>query len=159
MKISTLFAAIAIALVSIAPASALTQQQAMDSIAGMYCSGSTCTSETTGTRTEATPGAPIVSGGYSEPTDPDKYVEKGFSSSCTWGNGKPMLRVNPVTCAAESLVGPGSTTPTVTGYGPAGSKTINTVTTTTKELVYNGPNTSRDTAWDVITTTQTVDVP
>jgi NhaP-type Na+/H+ or K+/H+ antiporter len=50
-------------------------------------------------------------GGYSEPSDPDKYVEIGYSSTCKWGNGEPMLRVDPNTCAAQSLVGSASTVP------------------------------------------------
>lgn len=141
------------------PAAALTLQQAQQEVAGYYCSGSTCSKTTTtnGTRTEIVPGAPIVEGGYSE-AKPAKQVDPyndicgpmTFGTIMQFGNGEPF-------CVAGSSIGEGSTSPSIVGYQPDGSKTVNTVTTTvtTKELVYNGPNTSRDTAWSVNTSTST----
>jgi hypothetical protein len=148
-------------------ANALTLQQAQQELAGMYCSGSTCSQTTTanGTRTEVVPGAPIIEGGYSE-AKPAKqrqgeeaYFDCGFPM--TYGTIESIGGV--LTCIPGSAIGEASTSPSIVGYQPDGSRSVNTVTTTvtTKELIYNGPNTSRDMAWDVNTTvsTSTVDAP
>lgn len=131
------------------PASALTLQQAMDEVAGYYCSGSVCTTTVDGTRSETE--TRVV--GYRSP-EQGLAIEIGKSSVCFYGNGWPMINVSPITCASNSLMlgGGGSITQDFTIE-------IDTLTTISKELIYNGPNTSRDTAWSVNTTTETVDCP
>lgn len=131
------------------PASALTLEQAMAEVAGYYCSGSTCTTTVDGSREET---ESRVIGHGSEPKG--SLIEPGRSSTCFFGNGWPMVNVNPVTCAGQSLMLSG-------GSVIMGDFTVSieTRTTITKELIYNGPNTDRANAWSVNTTTETVDCP
>jgi hypothetical protein len=159
MKLLTIAALIATAAAT--PASALTLQQAQAELAGMYCSGSTCTSSTPGTRTEVIPGAPIVTGGYSEAKSAkqrqgeDAYFDCGFPM--TFGTIESIGGV--LTCIPGSSVGTASTSPTITGYQPDNSKSVNTITTTVKELTYNGPAVDRANEWSVNTTVTTTDAP
>ena len=157
MRRFAFLAAIAVALSFSNPASALTLQQAQDELADMFCSGSTCTSQTPGSRVETVVGEETVVIGHRGPAA-GQAIELGRSSTCFYGNGWAMINVNPDTCTGNSLVldGGGAITrdqPTYTDV------TIDTITTVTKELIYNGPNTDRANAWSVSTTTETVDVP
>lgn len=144
-------------LAALAPAAALTLQQAQAELAGMSCSGSTCTSTAAGTRTEVVPGGAI----YSPATEgkPAKQVD-AYNDVCkgpmTFGE---IVSVGGVlTCIPGSSVGSGGGGGLV-GYHPDGAKSVDTITTTTKTLTYNGPNTSRDTAWSVDTTVVVTDAP
>jgi hypothetical protein len=120
------FAAI-MALISL-PAKALTLQQAQNELAGMYCSGSTCTSSSTTKTSSGT-----YSEGKTNHTDPQCF-------------GPAFEHPDfPGTCIAVSLSSPASTSPTCSA----------STTTTEKTLSYNGPNTSRDMAWSVDTSTST----
>lgn len=146
-----------VAFAAITPVQALTLQEAMAEVGGMYCSGSTCTSSTDGTRTETIIGSETRVVGYGSPSV-GSPIEWGKSSTCFFGNGWAMINVNPVTCAGQSLALSGGS-PITREFQTSTDVTIATRTTVTKELVYNGPNTSRDMAWSVNTTTETVDLP
>ncbi len=139
------------------PASALTLEQAQTELAGMSCAGSTCTSTSNGTRTETVEGSEVRVVGH-RGAAVGSMIESGKSSTCFFGNGWPMINVNPQTCSGQSLLldGGGPIKKTFTTYTDV---TINTLTTVTKELIYNGPNTDRAGAWTVNTTTETVDLP
>lgn len=129
------------------PTYALTLDQAMNELAGMHCSGSSCTSkaDSTQTITSTTPGFYTRTGSSSQS---DNAVA---SDKCTMGViGKPGVRIQmpnvDANCTALSISSSGSgfyTDPVTT------STTSATCVTTTKTLSYNGPNTSRDTAWSV----------
>ena len=145
------------AAIAVTPASALTLQQAMDEVAGMHCGGSTCTSTSDGTRTETIIGSETRVVGHSSPAT-GMVEEFGKSSVCFFGNGMAMINVSPITCQTNSLMLDGGG-PITRDFPTSTEVTIATKTTVTKEMVYNGPNTSRDTAWSVNTTTETVDCP
>lgn len=138
---------------AMAPASALTLQQAQAELAGMYCAGSTCTSSTPGTR--STPGAVTVTGGYSEAKSA-KQVDDDSICPGPMTFGQIVSVGGVLTCIPGSMIGEASTSPTVT-YGPAGS--VNTITTTTKELGYHPDAPARDQLWSVTTTVTTTDAP
>lgn len=126
------------------PAHALTLEQAMNEVAGMRCSGSSCTSKATGSVTTNS----YVSTGSSSQSD--KAVA---SDKCMMGViGQPGVRVQmpnvDANCTALSIAS--------TGSGYSTSTTSATCTTTTKTMTYNGPFTSRDMAWSVDTSTATV---
>lgn len=125
------------------PASALTLEQAMDSLAGMYCSGSSCTSEATVTQTSTTPDTYVSTGSKSQS---DGAVA---SDKCTMGViGKPGVRIQ--TPNVDANCTPLSISSTGSGYSvPGVTSTSESCTVTTKTLSYNGPTTSRDTAWSV----------
>lgn len=149
-----ILAAAALAALS-TPAYALTLDQAMNELAGMYCSGSSCTSD----QTIVVDNPDIVT------STPDRYVSTGSisqsdkavaSGKCTMGViGQPGVRIQmpnvDANCTALSIASTGS------GYTVRGTTTVTdggtttTCETTTKTLSYNGPNTSRDTAWSVST--------
>lgn len=124
------------------PAMALTLEQAQNELAGMSCSGSSCTSEQTITTTndvliqaaESGDPAPIAN------TD-DAYVPGWWNEKC-----KTIAYVNE-DCTVQSL-NPGNL-----GSRPAvyGTEDVYSCETTTKTLSYNGPFTSRDKAWSVDT--------
>lgn len=148
-RILTFASAVIACLAFAAPASALTLEQAMAEVAGYYCSGSVCTTTVDGVRTETETrvvGHRSAAKGMVE--------EFGRSSVCFFGNGWPMINVSPITCQTNSLL--------LDGGGPIRRDftiEIATQTTISKELIYNGPNTSRDMAWSVNTTETTVDCP
>lgn len=122
----------------VAPASALTLEQAQAELAGMYCSGSSCSSSTTETSTRELPGTSVSEGVGSTNTD-------GLSRTCFTADisGRPFKN-------GEQCFVPTSLSPTTGGYSiPGGFATSADCVTTTKTLSYNGPNTSRDTAWSV----------
>lgn len=148
-RILTFAFALAACLAFAAPASALTLQQAMAEVAGYYCSGSVCTTTVDGVRTET---ETRVVGQRGPATG--MVEEFGRSSVCFFGNGMAMINVSPITCQSNSLMldGGGAITRDF-------EIEIATQTTISKELIYNGPDTSRDMAWSVNTTTETVDCP
>lgn len=154
MKTLTITAALALALT--APAYALSLQQAYDELAGMSCSGSSCTSSQTITTTNQLPDvttsyqvetAPAT---FNDPAQPTHDGSRGFwNAKC-----QTFAYVN-ADCTELSIVTFGGGTPaqfqTVTVVTPGGTETISTCSTTTKTLTYNGPHTSRDGAWSIDT--------
>lgn len=122
------------------PAYALTLDQAMNELAGMYCSGSSCTSETDVTNTRQLPDI-IINGA------PTNLNTAGGATNCFTGSilGGPFE--DGERCSPAYTLAPGGSGRTIAGgtFTEAGCVTV------TKTLSYNGPNTSRDTAWSVST--------
>lgn len=129
-------------------ANALTLDQAMNELAGMHCSGSSCTSSATVTDSRTILVSPAVSG------DPAPIANTDDSYTPGWWNAKckTIAYVNE-DCTVQSL-NPGNL-----GGRPAvyGSESFDTCVTTTKTLGYNGPATSRDKAWSIDTSTSSSD--
>lgn len=131
------------------PSHALTLEQAMNELGGMHCSGSTCTSESSGSRDQsvlispAESGDPASTGGYGSHCPPMKTMNGGW-----------QVRTNVDSNCTQRSLNPGNL-----GGRPAvyGVESVETCTTTSKELSYNGPATSRDKAWSIDTSTSTRD--
>lgn len=143
-----------------APAMALTLEQAQAELAGMHCSGSSCTSSETVITVVQNPD--IVT--TTEIAFPETRDDSGQSyPHCTMGViGKPGIRVPKPNVNADCV--PQSISPTlgggfrlVTTVTDGGTSIVETCATTTKKLTYNGPNTSRDGAWSVDTSVSTSD--
>ena len=158
MKITiSLIAALAFA----SPAYALTLQQAQNELAGMYCSGSTCTSKTAGTVTTDNPdiitSTQVLVSPAGNETKRTLAVEseRGF-----WNERCQTIAYVNADCTVQSIAdhdqgGGNAIYTTVTSITDGGVTVTATCTTTSKTLSYNGPNTSRDTAWSVSTSTST----
>lgn len=131
-----------LALMSISAANALTLEQVFDEVGGYHCSGSTCTSSTTVTNERDVLVKPAESG------DEVPYVNTDNPYQAGWWNEKcqTIAYVN-ADCTAQSI-NQGTRGGKRAVYG---TESYDTCLTTNKEIVYNGPHTSRDGAWSVNT--------
>lgn len=177
-----IIAALAVLTLS-SPAYALTLQQAQQELAGMMCSGSTCTSKANGSVTVDNPDivttneltdisttsttlvSPAVEG---NPRAYDGTLATWCPMITTMNGGKTYPSNVNADCVPQSL-NPGkggisavyATSTVVTDGGvetivtDGGTTTSPTCTTTSKELVFNGNATSRDMAWSVNTSSST----
>lgn len=161
MKTTITLAALAL---SIIPANALTLEQAQNELAGMHCSGSSCTSSSTSTSTVENPDIvtstttlvrPATSDArdYANTTDANK---PGF-----WNEKCQTIAYVNDDCTVQALNQGSGGFPAIyhteTVVTDGGTTIVSTCTTTTKTLSYNGPNTSRDKAWSVDISTSTSD--
>lgn len=154
----TLFAAMAFT----APAYALTLEQAQNELAGMHCSGSSCTSEQTVTTTVQNPDVitrtevEVSPATFEDPAQPVHDGSRGF-----WNERCETFAYVNADCVAQSIAPLGGGTPAVRRIDvtvtPGGTTTTVTCETTTKTLTYNGPNTSRDGAWSIDTSSSSSD--
>lgn len=152
MKIITALAVLTLS----SPAYALSLTDAMNELAGMTCSGSTCTSRQSGSVTVDNPDittlvSPATSDArpYADTTDHNK---PGF-----WNEKCQTISYVNEDCTPQALNQGSGGFPAVYSTTDGGTTTTPTCTTTTKELAYNGPNTSRDTAWSITTSESTSD--
>lgn len=154
-----LFAAIS-PLLFASPAMALTLEQAQNELAGMTCSGSSCSSSTTVTTAVQNPDIVterqvLVSPATSEAaTQPDQSSPAEDYASGGWFNARcGGIGYYNADCTALSIAptsgGTGAVYRTETIVTPGGTSTVVTCVTTTKTLTYNGPHTSRNGAWSV----------
>lgn len=122
------------------PASALTLDQAYAEMGGyrIGSDGKTGTKKTNGTQTTTTPDT-YVSTGVTDLNTP------GGAQNCFTGSILDGPFEDGVRCSPAYTLAPGGG-----AYFIAGSSTTSPVcNVSTKVLTYNGPNTSRDTAWSV----------
>lgn len=141
MKIK--FAGIAVALAGLlaTPAFALSDAQMHKEIEGMYCAGSYCTSKATVSKTENLPDIVTTkaTGGVSS-----------FKTIKLPENGTYRLKYKWAADGEWNLhESNGITRKTV--RKPGGTVTVQECVTTTKHLIHNGVNTSRDLVWTINT--------
>lgn len=148
MHLKSIMLAAVAALAFTGVANALTLEQVFEEVGGYHCSGSTCTSSSTVTDTREILISPAVSG------DEVPYVNTDNPYQAGWWNEKcqTIAYVN-ADCTAQSL------NQGTRGSRPAkyGSEEFDTCVTTSKEITYNGPKTSRDGAWSIDTSSSSSD--
>lgn len=146
LKTITLAALATVAMIG--NANALTLEQVWNEVGGYHCSGSTCTSSSTVTDTREVLISPAVSG------DEVPYVNTDNPYQAGWWNEKcqTIAYVN-ADCTAQSI-NQGTRGGKRAVYG---TEDFDTCVTTSKEITYNGPYTSRDGAWSVDTSTSRSD--
>lgn len=161
MKIITVLAFLTLS----SPAYALSLTDAMQELAGMTCSGSTCTSKQSGSVTVDNPDIITTTNVLVSPATrqdaPDTSTQSfGHCPPMATMNGGWQVRTNVnADCTALSL-NPGTggfpevwrTDTTVTD---GGTTTTPTCTTISKELHFHGPTTSKDMAWSITTSEST----
>lgn len=164
MKLTLTLAALLIA----SPAYALTLDQAQAELAGMHCSGSTCTASTTNSTTVQNPDivtttrvqtAPARSGNTDHLKGPTFTDAEAYRKGGWWNERCQTYAYVNSDCATLSIADHGSaaTYRTVTVVTSGGTSVVQSCTTVTKELTYNGPNTDRAGAWSVDTSSSSSD--
>ncbi len=140
MKIKIMMAALA-SLMMAGPAMAISTSQLWDEVADMKCAGSICTSEQTLSKVENLPDIVTTksTGGVSSfkvitlPENGTYRLKYEWAADGEWNlhesNGIIRKKVT----------------------NPGGTITVEECVTTTKELIHNGPNTSRDLEWTINT--------
>lgn len=147
-----------------ANASALTLEQAQNELAGMHCSGSSCTSSQTTSTTVKNPDVvtsitTLVSPATSDARD---YSNTHDATRGGWWNERcqTFAYVN-ADCTVQALNQGSGGFPTVyrtdTTVTDGGTSVVQSCETTTKTLSYNGPKTDRANAWSIDTSTSSSD--
>lgn len=161
-QMKRLFLSLAAIAMLAAPAAALTLEQAQHELAGMHCYGSGCSSSETVSTTVQNPDIVTTTEVQLTP-GADGANHSGEAQAGCWVTtmDHKMVRATNVNsdCVPYSIF----PTTSVPEYGlvetitPGGTSVVQSCQTTVKTLTYNGPFTSRDSAWSVDSSTSSND--